>query len=293
MLEKPTITLLNYANKRFSGKQQINSLTGKMFGKANKVESYSPLDIDEKFKNSFADILNNPRGGGYWLWKPYIIKKQLAKMKDGEYLFYADSGTTFIQPIYKLLKCDVLKRQDIMAFQLPLLEKQWTKEVALQKMDGTLPEITETPQLCATYILFRKSQFSTKFVQCWLDACTDSNLISDSNDSRANGIHLIEHRHDQSLFSITFKKYRLEPSPDISDYSFYPESYCQIPGSIPTPSPIIGKYPFIILCNRNSHPIRYLLRFIKKVFLRRFGKKIYNRQFNKNNIPLEIWENSN
>lgn len=32
------------------------------------------------------------RGYGYWLWKPYIVKKQLEKMNDNDILIYADSG---------------------------------------------------------------------------------------------------------------------------------------------------------------------------------------------------------
>ena len=36
--------------------------------------------------------LNNHRGFGYWLWKPYIINKLFEKLKDGDILIYADSG---------------------------------------------------------------------------------------------------------------------------------------------------------------------------------------------------------
>jgi hypothetical protein len=36
--------------------------------------------------------LNNHRGFGYWLWKPYIINKLLEKLSEGDILIYADSG---------------------------------------------------------------------------------------------------------------------------------------------------------------------------------------------------------
>jgi hypothetical protein len=42
-------------------------------------------------KHSFF-IENNSRGYGYWLWKPYIIKKTMEEMKDGDILLYLDCG---------------------------------------------------------------------------------------------------------------------------------------------------------------------------------------------------------
>ena len=37
-------------------------------------------------------ITNNKRGYGYWIWKPYLIKKTMDNMKDGDILLYLDCG---------------------------------------------------------------------------------------------------------------------------------------------------------------------------------------------------------
>jgi hypothetical protein len=37
-------------------------------------------------------ILSNPRGYGYWVWKPYVILEELNKIPDGDILLYTDAG---------------------------------------------------------------------------------------------------------------------------------------------------------------------------------------------------------
>lgn len=51
------------------------------------------LQNDNDFWPKHSRFINsNPRGYGYWLWKPYIILKQLELLNDGDILFYADCG---------------------------------------------------------------------------------------------------------------------------------------------------------------------------------------------------------
>ena len=37
-------------------------------------------------------ILSNPRGYGYWIWKPYLIQQKLLEIPDGDILLYSDAG---------------------------------------------------------------------------------------------------------------------------------------------------------------------------------------------------------
>lgn len=32
------------------------------------------------------------QGAGYWVWKPFIILKELEHLQDGDYLLYTDAG---------------------------------------------------------------------------------------------------------------------------------------------------------------------------------------------------------
>ena len=65
------IVAINYANLKYKKAQYFNSRTAIHKGKAEKVISYSPKDIDPDFWNNNRKILSKKRGNGYWLWKPY------------------------------------------------------------------------------------------------------------------------------------------------------------------------------------------------------------------------------
>ena len=65
------VIAVNYADKKFQRAQKLNSRSARQWG-ADKVIEYGPKDIDEAFRRHNEEILNAPRGGGYYLWKPYI-----------------------------------------------------------------------------------------------------------------------------------------------------------------------------------------------------------------------------
>ena len=89
------LLVINYANEGFRSWQQLQTKTAYLFG-ANKVREYSAKDIDDDFYTRNKFILDQKRGAGYWLWKPYIIKDAFSTVNDGDYVFYVDSGAFFI-----------------------------------------------------------------------------------------------------------------------------------------------------------------------------------------------------
>ena len=45
-----------------------------------------------------------PRGAGFWLWKPWLVLRQLQKMAEGELLLYTDAGMLFVGDVAGLLE---------------------------------------------------------------------------------------------------------------------------------------------------------------------------------------------
>src|SRR5262245_10922235 len=84
--------LLNYANERFAQVQRRNCETGLAVGGFDRVQAYGPADIDPEFAAKNRHILSQPRGNGYWLWKPYFIARTLESLEHGDWLFYCDAG---------------------------------------------------------------------------------------------------------------------------------------------------------------------------------------------------------
>lgn len=224
------IVLINYSNNRYKNAQKINTKTAIDSGKFSKVISYSEEDIDECFFSSNKNILNQTKGGGYWLWKPYFIKKALEELQDGECLFYCDSGSKFTNSIDEFI-CSIGDTFDIVPFELQYIEKYWTKRDCFQLMECDNTIITESNQRLASFILFKKSIFSMQFVNEWLNYAQDERILTDIENQlgMANYGNFEAHRHDQSIFSILTKRYNIQAYRDPSQsgnnfINLYPNS---------------------------------------------------------------------
>ena len=43
-----------------------------------------------------VEVLNRPRGGGYWIWKPLVVREMLRSLRDGDVMLYADAGCSIV-----------------------------------------------------------------------------------------------------------------------------------------------------------------------------------------------------
>lgn len=215
--------IINYADKKYEKIRKLNSFSARYIAKADKIIEFKPKDIDNDFISMNANIFKNKRGAGLWLWKPYIILKTLKRMNDGEYLFYSDSGVIFINNLSVLLEQINASNQFIMGFELPLLERQFTKKETFELLSYN--EYNNN-QILASYILFKKNEFSINFVNDWLENC--KNIIALSPEKLTNIQEFddfITHREDQSIFSILYNKSNLKPFKDPSQFGERPEEY--------------------------------------------------------------------
>ena len=187
------------------------------------------LKLDADFWDKNGQFLeNNKRGYGYWLWKPYIIDKELKKLKDNDYLIYADAGCTINKNgKSRLLEyIDMLNNKDgLIAFQMTHNpEKKWTKNKALKAFNfENNKDILDSGQVIATVIIIKKNEHSVSLINEWLKNALDHSLINDdlSNESP----DFVDHRHDQSLFSLTVKKNGAIILPDETYLDNQPEIY--------------------------------------------------------------------
>lgn len=215
------IIAINYANELFIKSQKLNRKTALKWG-ADKVYCYGPQDIDKEFYEKNKEILEAKRGNGFFLWKPYFIKRTLDDAAVGDYIIYADSGCIYENKIQYLISSMEKENMDIMIFSLEIERKEryYTKRDALIIMNCDNEEYLDTPQSCATYILIKKSDFTLRYVDEWLRYAEDVRVISgyDNVMGYDNYNGYIEHRHDQSILSLLSKKYKLKRFRDPSQY---------------------------------------------------------------------------
>jgi hypothetical protein len=219
------LVYITYSNQRFRNQQIFNVCLARLLGSFDRILSMGPCDIDASFREENQEILGQEKGGGYWLWKPYIIRKVLNKLDEGDCIFYADAGSFFVKrPVDFFRHCQALD-QDLIAFELPLIEKQWTKSQLFLSLECNDDYFRETNQVMAGFIFAKNSKFTRDFFDEFLSFAMDPVNITDKMSSVGQCREFIAHRHDQSIFSLLYKKYKLHPLPDITQYGLLPQLY--------------------------------------------------------------------
>jgi len=118
-----------------------------------------------------------------------------------------------------------LNKKDILAFQFkPIKKKKFNniifprrEEFKYTKFDlfkyfrfDNNKKITHTSQFCATVFFIKKTTFTINFLNEWLNIFKKHpQLIIDSFRRDKNFKGFIEHRYDQSIFSLLCKKYKV------------------------------------------------------------------------------------
>ena len=177
------------------------------------IFNYSPKDLSSEFVAKYRDILNMPRGGGYWLWKVDIIKQTLNKISENDILLYMDSGSTFNFRGKEKFKKYCTELQDssygLLNFSTIFKEKHWTTKNIFDYFNVDIDsDIANSPQLEATNLIFQKNKHSNYLLKEFTNLLeADRFLITDKYNSSQNLESFKENRHDQSIFSLLSKIY--------------------------------------------------------------------------------------
>ena len=146
-----------------------------------------------------------------WLWKPHIILDALDNSDPGDVIVYCDSGTLVTSSLEPLADACRRLTDGVLGFEVGkgFVERQWTKRDAFVLMNCDKPAYIDTPQLRAGTIVFVNCTASRQFVAEWMKLVCQVRLVSDlpSMCGLPEFIDFRAHRHDQSLFSLLYKKH--------------------------------------------------------------------------------------
>ena len=156
---------------------------------------WNPSNIDESYKEYYGHILNQPRGAGYWLWKPYIMDKALSVMDEGDWLLYTDAGVEIVNSLSHLTSLN----QNILLFRNMYIHEHWCKMDVMYRICGrrSMP----IKQVQASAILVKVCEESKKFIFEWMANCEISSNIDDTPSQMPNHPAFHEHRHDQAVLT--------------------------------------------------------------------------------------------
>lgn len=285
MFDNKRVLAINYADDKFEYQRKYNTKTAYEKGKVDKVIEYSPRDIDNDFFQDNKVIFNYERGAGLWLWKPYVILKTLEQMDEGEYLFYCDAGAFYVNPVKKMInvmeKCHI----DLMTFEIPLLERQFTKKETFVRMKY---DDYSQNQICTGYILIKKSFSSLSILKEWFTYMQDEICVSYKHFTQEEEFpDYVSHREDQSVFSIVCRKNGIIPFRDPSQYGERPWEYGWIKSyegrwkrwTLNEKKYSTSSYPKVVVSNRKINPLVFKKKELYKSILWKIG--LYNRYYYK------------
>ncbi len=172
------------------------------------------------FYRIHKSVLDHLRGGGYWLWKPFVIAETLKELAPGDLLVYADAGlelTASFDPLFELCRA----RAPMMLFAGhyedvgapgPNVCGKWTKRDCFAFLDCDQPRYHHAPMVDASLLVLARTRESLAFIREWQLCCGHRQLLTDEANvcGRPNLPEFLEHRHDQSILSLLAAREGLE-----------------------------------------------------------------------------------
>ena len=206
---------ITYGNNRYSKVKDLLAKKAEQTEWFDSVTAFNENMLTNEFKTKFANILNQKRGGGYWIWKYDIISQMLNNINDGDILVYADGGC-HINPKGKkrfLEYIDMLNNDEkqyvIISFNTGCCEKQFTTKQIFDYFK--IPEDSElrsSGQLNATCSIIKKTPHLLMLLQKYREVLDQNPLLfTDYYNANGQDDSFKDNRHDQSVFSIIRKKY--------------------------------------------------------------------------------------
>lgn len=193
-----------YKKKELLRQQAIDSLF------FDKIHLFSPTDIDPVFKFRIYDPIKYYRGGGYWIWKPYFVKKVMDNIAYGDVLIYSDSGCEINkdgrQRFKEYIELLITSQTGTLDFRLPHKEYKYTKQEVFDYYNCNT-EIIDSNQLHSTVLLLKKCSHTIRLVNEWYIASVKYPFLFTDETRVMQRPVFLEHRHDQSLFSVIRKIY--------------------------------------------------------------------------------------
>jgi hypothetical protein len=201
---------LSFSDKRLGKSLARIKRQAEEMSEYDRILCFDESDLEADFWLKHRMFCKRTRGFGYWIFKPQIVLQALAEMNEGDILQYSDVGCHIHKYARRRLRqyFDMLSDSatGVLAFDQIHIERQWTKGDLFDYF-GVRDrfDIVNSTQYWAGSFFIRKCAASVKLVQKWLAVYDHVDLVDDSPSVSPNFDDFVEHRHDQSCFSILCK----------------------------------------------------------------------------------------
>tara|TARA_Y100000816_G_scaffold89247_1_gene61540 strand:- start:4002 stop:5615 length:1614 start_codon:yes stop_codon:yes gene_type:complete len=210
---KQKIHFITFGTKNFRIAKLHLITLAKESGLFQNVNGFGNSSLNSSFREKYKDILKEPRGAGYWIWKHEIINNSLNELNENDLVVYSDAGSSFNyfakDKFYSYI--DELNFSDYGNFFFECESKhkeiQYTSTNLFKYFNVEKEsEIAKSTQLEATHMIFKKNEHTENYLSEYkklLEA--DPYLITDKYNNGDNHPEFKDNRHDQSVFSLLTK----------------------------------------------------------------------------------------
>lgn len=210
---------LTYGDDRFieSRKRIIKEAKStKIFTKC--ILETKDIQYEKEFKEALQDkdfrkSFNEKKGGGCYIWKPYIILKNLKKLKENQILVYADAGSTIKNSIENIKKFHICfnflqDKKGILVSRNDHLESEYCKGDVFKyfKVENN-PNIYQTKKFqCSTHFTKKCDHSLSMYEKWWNIAKNRADLFNNNVISIfPNYSNYVRHVWDTGTWSLICK----------------------------------------------------------------------------------------
>lgn len=220
----PRVHLVSFCDSRFEGRRRHFEKQARALWAFDSVFFFSERDFPSiGFGLSEGDPLTQS-GYGFYRWKPFLIDVVLNQVQDGDLVLYLDAGFE-MNPFGKARFLTYLGwasgcQSSVLAFQYPgsvkkdsmgresdiFTDRKFSKAEAINGLLGERrsESILDSGQIASGAIFLRNGPVARGRIHKWKTAA-EQGLFDELCDPEIQDQQFLEHRHDQSAWSLISK----------------------------------------------------------------------------------------
>ena len=174
-------------------------------GEFDKIIIYTDKDLPDEVKNS--ELFKYSRGGGYWIWKPYICLKTLESCDESDIIVYSDGGNMIFKHKQWNTFWKWMKKHPAIFFYYGALMVERSRKSLIEQYLHDIPFLKEMYQIqCSIFIYTVKAK---PVIKEWYETMFNHpEFVKDASGEEISHefSRFIENRHDQSVLSCSVYK---------------------------------------------------------------------------------------
>jgi hypothetical protein len=204
------------------GSEEIRASARRLASQAEGLRAFSlVLNYDFESLSQISTMLGSEfkskaistPGFGFWRWKPVLLRALYERhLKDSEEfagIVYLDAGCEIPQnktsSYFMRRMMRLTFNQPVISAETNYLEKMYSKREVIQRIG--VDDITlSSRQIQATWMLLRKSNITEDLLHMWSHLAIEDDGYYFDNRTLDEDDFFIAHRHDQSVYSLLYKK---------------------------------------------------------------------------------------